>query len=239
MRRGRKRGKTMSAKARKIWKTTVKIFWYVVWALLCILALLVLWMAFDKFVLGNPVPSVFGYSTLNIATGSMNGTSALVRDGEPKQVSIGDLIVIKKTNDYKIGDVITFMMDGDTTPTTHRIVGITEQGFITKGDANNTQDVSPVPVENVLGAVVGHYPKLGQFTMWIKAEGWIYAVALLTILALGGFLIKYAEEPQLESANDTTTATVVDTPSTDTENITDDTDNATVDTPTDDVTNQQ
>lgn len=238
MRRGRKRGKTMSAKAQKIWKTTVKIFWYVVWALLCILALLVLWMAFDKFVLGNPVPSVFGYSTLNIATGSMNGTSALVRDGEPKQVGIGDLIVIKKTNDYKIGDVITFMMDGDTTPTTHRIVGITEQGFITKGDANNTQDVSSVPVENVLGAVVGHYPKLGQFTMWIKAEGWIYAVALLAILALGGFLIKYAEEPQSESANDTTTATVVDTPS-DTENVTDDTDNATVDTPTDDVTNQQ
>lgn len=224
----------MSAKSKKNWNTVVKVFWYVVWALLGILALLVLWMAFDKFVLGNSVPSVFGYSTLNIATGSMNGTSTLVSGGEPKQVSVGDMIVIKKTNDYKIGDVITFMLDGDTTPTTHRIVGITERGFITKGDANNTQDLSPVPTENVLGEVVAHYPKLGAFTMWLKAEGWIYVVALLAILALGGFLIKYSTEPQTEGAQDTTAP--ADNNATDVENPTNDT---TADVPTDDAENKQ
>lgn len=224
----------MASKTKTIWNIVVKVFWYVVWALLGILALLVLWMAFDKFVLGNNVPSVFGYSTLNIATGSMNGTSALVSGGEPKQVSVGDMIVIKKTNDYKIGDVITFMLDGDTTPTTHRIVGITERGFITKGDANNTQDLLPVPTENVLGKVVAHYPKLGAFTMWLKAEGWIYVVALLAILALGGFLIKYSAEPQTEGAQDTTATAGENTA--DVETTADDT---TTDVLTDDEANKQ
>lgn len=189
----------MSEKANKIWKITVKVLWGVVWTLLGIVALLVLWLAFDKFILKNPVPSVFGYSSLNIATGSMNGNSALVSGGKPKQVKEGDLIIIKDTGDYQIGDVITFLLDGEKVPTTHRIVGKTDEGFLTKGDANNSKDIVPVPEENILGEVVAHLPTLGQFTMWLKQEGWIYVVSLLAILALGGFLIKFIDEPQTES----------------------------------------
>lgn len=184
------KGENMSEKSKKIGNVVVKIFWGAVWTLLGLLALLVLWLAFDKFILKNPVPSVFGYSSLNIATGSMNGNSALVAGHDPKQVSEGDLIVIKNTGDYEIGDVVTFLLDGDTIPTTHRIVGITEEGFITKGDANNTKDLLPVPQDKIFGEVVGHYPTLGAFSMWLKAEGWIYVVAALAVLALGGFLIK-------------------------------------------------
>ncbi len=183
----------MSEKAKKVGNIIVKIFWGAVWTLLGLLALLVLWLAFDKFILKNPVPSVFGYSSLNIATGSMNGNSALVANGKPKQVGEGDLIVIKNTGDYEIGDVVTFLLDGDRIPTTHRIVSKTEEGFITKGDANNSADLRPVPQDKILGEVVGHYPTLGAFSMWLKAEGgWIYIVAALAVLALGGFLIKEA-----------------------------------------------
>lgn len=197
------KGENMSEKAKKVGNIIVKIFWGAVWTLLGLLALLVLWLAFDKFILKNPVPSVFGYSSLNIATGSMNGNSALVANGKPKQVGEGDLIVIKNTGDYEIGDVITFLLDGDKIPTTHRIVGKTEEGFITKGDANNTKDLRPVPQDKILGEVVGHYPTLGAFSMWLKAEGgWIYVVAALAVLALGGFLIREAgASPETEQAS--------------------------------------
>lgn len=197
------KGEKMSEKAKKVGNIIVKIFWGAVWTLLGLLALLVLWLAFDKFILKNPVPSVFGYSSLNIATGSMNGNSALVANGKPKQVGEGDLIVIKNTGDYEIGDVITFLLDGDKIPTTHRIVGKTEEGFITKGDANNTKDLRPVPQDKILGEVVGHYPTLGAFSMWLKAEGgWIYVVAALAVLALGGFLIREAgASPETEQAS--------------------------------------
>ncbi len=180
----------MSEKVKKGLKIASNVFWGIIWTLFGLLVVLVLWLAIDKFILKNPVPSVFGYSCLTIATGSMNGTSVMVDGGEPVQVNIGDMIIIKDTGDYKIGDVITFLQDGDTVPTTHRIIGYTDDGFITKGDANNVKDTVPVARENVIGEVVGHYPKLGKLTGWIKSEGWIYIVCGLAILALGGVAIK-------------------------------------------------
>lgn len=180
----------MSEKVKKGLKIAQNVFWGIIWTLFGLLVVLVLWLAIDKFILKNPVPSVFGYSCLTIATGSMNGTSVMVDGGDPVQVNIGDMIIIKDTGDYKIGDVITFLQDGDTVPTTHRIIGVTDDGFITKGDANNVKDTVPVAREDVLGEVVGHYPQLGKFTGWIKSEGWIYIVCGLAILALGGVAIK-------------------------------------------------
>lgn len=180
----------MSEKVKKGLKIAQNVFWGIIWTLFGLLVVLVLWLAIDKFILKDPVPSVFGYSCLTIATGSMNGTSVMVDGGEPVEVNIGDMIIIKDTDDYKIGDVITFLQDGDTVPTTHRIIGYTDDGFITKGDANNVKDTVPVARENILGEVVGHYPKLGRFTGWIKSEGWIYIVCGLAILALGGVAIK-------------------------------------------------
>ena len=180
-----------------------KFFWGIVWVLFGAVLLLLLWLSFDKYILKSPVPSVFGYSTLTIATGSMNGNSALVEGGDVKQVDIGDLIVIKKTDDYKIGDVITFLKKGEKVPTTHRIIGYTDGGFITKGDANNTKDTVPVLQEEVLGEVVGHYPKLGKFASWVKNEGWTYLVAGLAILAIGSTVIKNADD-DAESETDTT-----------------------------------
>ena len=57
-------------------------------AILAIMLIVVGWVAIDKFVVGNPVPSFMGYSVLNIATGSMSGT-----------IEEGDVIIIKKTDE--------------------------------------------------------------------------------------------------------------------------------------------
>jgi signal peptidase len=165
---------------------------------------MVVWLSFDKFILKSPVPSFLGYSTLTIETGSMNGYSAMVEGGEPKQVSIGDLILIKKTNDYKIGDVITFLPEGDKIPTTHRIIGYTDDGFVTKGDANNTKDTVPISKDRVLGEVIGHYPKLGKFSSWVKQEGYMYIIATLGIIVLGSFISKSSNEaPVADGAEQT------------------------------------
>ncbi len=182
------------AKIRGVFKVAAKIFWGIIFTLFGLLVLLLLWLCVDKFILKSPVPSVFGYSGLTIATGSMDGTSSLVAGKEPKQVGIGDLIVIYKTDDYQIGDVITFLKSGDSIPTTHRIVGYTDGGYVTKGDANNTKDTLPVLHHEVLGEVVGHYPKLGKFSLWVKTEGWIYLVAALAILAIGGLILKGVDD---------------------------------------------
>lgn len=187
-----------------------RALWGAVCVLLALLILLTLWLAFDKYVLRSPVPSVFGYSTLTIETGSMNGTSVMVEGHEPSTVSIGDLILIKKTNDYKIGDVITFLHEGERVPTTHRIVGYTDSGFITKGDANNTKDTVPVSRDEVIGEVVGHYPRLGKLSSWVKAEGWMYIACALAIIAVGGFFVKLTDDGDSESEEETPSETGAD-----------------------------
>ena len=85
-----------------------KIFSWIGTGFLTLLVVIASWLCFDKFVLGHQVPSIFGYSSLMVATGSMSGT-----------IEEGDLIIIKDTGDYKIGDIVTFFQDGDTIPTTH------------------------------------------------------------------------------------------------------------------------
>lgn len=175
---------------KKLSDITKRIFSIIMLGLFFILLSITIWLFIDKYVLKSTVPSVFGYSTLIIKTGSMNGTSVIIEGKEPIEVNIGDLIVIKKTNDYKIGDVITFLHKGEKIPTTHRIIGYNDVGYITKGDANNVQDSSPVLYEEILGEVVGHYPKIGYFSTWLKKEGWIFIAGILLVLAIGGFIIK-------------------------------------------------
>ena len=196
----------MALKLKKIINIASKVFWGIVWAIFGLLCVLIIWLAVDKFIVGSPVPSVLGYASLTIETGSMNGFSAMAEGAEPKQVAIGDMIIIKKTNNYKIGDVVTFLQPGDKIPTTHRIINIDSNGdFVTKGDANNTKDTLPLKQEHIIGEVILHLPKLGQFTGWVKAEGWIYLVCGLAILAIGSFVLKSDDDEELveESAGET------------------------------------
>ena len=207
----------MANKVKNALAITKKVLWGIVWAIFGILVVAILWLSVQKFILKDPVPSIFGYALLTIETGSMNGQSAMVKDGPVKQVNIGDMIIIKKTNDYKIGDVITFLPEGDKIPTTHRIIGYTENGFNTKGDANNVKDTVPISEDRVLGEVVLHLPKLGQFAGWVRKEGWLYLVSALAIVALGGFILKSEdeEEPAPQNADGASPTTLPNSESAD------------------------
>ena len=139
-------------------------------------------LVYDKYVNKSLAPSVFGYSQFIIATGSM----------EP-EISAGDMIIVKKTGDYEVGDVITFFMDGSVISTTHRIIEIrVENGktiYITKGDANNAPDPG-VPAENVVGEVVATLSGVGLFFEWVKTTQGIVCVVLLAGIIVALILIK-------------------------------------------------
>ena len=179
------------ATAKQVFKTIKKVVWYIFCGIFGFVFVVTAWLFVDKFIMKSPVPSFFGYSTLTIETGSMSGT-----------MEIGDVIIIKDTGDYKIGDIITFMPDGAIIPTTHRIINYTESGeFVTKGDANNIKDTDTAEKSQILGEVVLHLPKLGQFVSWIRAEGWVYILSTLSIIALGVFVLKSSQEEELETEN--------------------------------------
>ena len=177
--------KTVGASTDKAKVIVKKVLSAILYGIFAIVFIVVLWLGIDKFILKSPVPSMFGYSTLTIETGSMQST-----------LNVGDLIVIKDTDDYKIGDIVTYMREGDKIPTTHRIIYYEGEGvYTTKGDANNTKDMDVVTDDMIIGEVIKVYRKAGLFSKWVKAEGWMYIAVVFVMIALGAFILK-SDEPQ-------------------------------------------
>ena len=74
----------------------------------------------------------------------------------------------KKTGEYKIGDIVTYIQEGDKIPTTHRIVDFKDGGgFVTRGDANNAEDLHTVYEDEILGEVVLTLHTLGLVFGWL------------------------------------------------------------------------
>ena len=111
-------------------------------------------------------PSVFGVTPMVVLSGSMSGTAV-------DHIEAGDLIFVREiqADDLKEGNIISFMEERSSTVVTHRIVEIIEDGsertFITKGDANNTKDQSPVTEDRIVGIFFLRLAKVGDFALFL------------------------------------------------------------------------
>ena len=120
------------------------------------------------------IPRFFGYDAYVVVSGSM----------EPN-IPVGSLVYSHKEDPASLqtGDVIVFIDPArGTTPITHRIVenNTAARTVITKGDANEHQDVDPASYENILGKVKFHVPRVGFIAaMLISSLGKIITVLLL------------------------------------------------------------
>lgn len=161
------------------------------WFLIAILSFIICcagWLFIDKYIRKSPAPSFFGYSQFVVVSGSMSGT-----------IEIGDIVITRKTNDYKVGDIITFMLPGDNIPTTHRIVFIDGDKIHTKGDAMTTSEVLPITKDNILGEVVGVIPKLGLLSKWItEGGGFIYIIAIVAVCIMAVIFIDLNKKKNLQ-----------------------------------------
>lgn len=121
------------------------------WMITSVVSIGIIWFSVGVF----PIyPSV-------IATGSM----------EP-MIKPGDVILIKKTDNVKLNDVIQFKRDDILIA--HRIIDIVEddkgKSYRTKGDNNSASDFDLVNGEQIKGKVVKVVPKIGWPTFLIKSK---------------------------------------------------------------------
>ena len=121
------------------------------------------------------VAEVFGISVLKVVSGSM----------EPS-ISEGDYIIVRKTDsgELKSGDIICFYSKDSKIygmPNTHRIVSILPDGsFITKGDANKTEDDTAVSAD----MIIGRYEGKSRFLRLISSFSSVNKLILLVIIVL-------------------------------------------------------
>jgi signal peptidase len=95
-------------------------------------------------------------------------------------IPVGGIVVIKPVDPetLKIGDIICFTLT-EPTSITHRIINITDEGFITKGDANEDPDQWIVKKENVIGKAILTVPFIGYIGYFVRTPiGFILLILL-------------------------------------------------------------
>lgn len=160
------------SKKTKVKKIINKISGIILNILLVIVTLLIIVGAYYLIqinVLNNDYANIFGYTFFEVATGSMADT-----------IEVGDAVVVELTKDVKENDIIVYKEDDDFI--THRLIEINENGdFVTKGDANNTED-KPISESQVLGKVIYIIPKLGIWRRAILSPQVLILITTLVIL---------------------------------------------------------
>lgn len=133
------------------------------------------------------IPLSGKYRLMHVLTGSMSPA-----------IEAGDIIVTKTVDlrDLKEGDIITFRV-GYKTLITHRIVRVNYDGsFVTKGDANNTEDIDlKIYKTNIIGKYFFKIPRGGYILRFIQSPaGLIIFILIPTTILIWGEIRSYNKE---------------------------------------------
>lgn len=141
-----------------------------------------------RLVYKEELPSVFGCSVVTVLSGSM----------EP-EFSPGDMLLIKRQQEYEVGDVVTYEEQGSFI--THRIIEQDENSYLTKGDANNAPDGTRIQYADIFGTVLLVIPGLGNAALFLKSPlgALVLIVAFLLLMELSFWKDKKKAEDEEKS----------------------------------------
>lgn len=128
------------------------------------------------------VPSIWGYKPLVVISGSMEPT-----------LTVGGILYYHEKNieDFNTNDILVYELNDHII--SHRVHDITENGFITKGDANNSYDSLLVNEEQILGEGTNwSIPYIGYYA------DFIYRHKYLLVISLGVVIIDLLSEKYKE-----------------------------------------
>ena len=181
----------------KIFKKAVIVLW---WSFVVVLLVSIFGIMTAK--MRGEVPYFFGYSIMNIVSGSMEDT-----------IPEGSYILIKKTDPSEIrkGDIICFYSDDPKIkgfPNTHAVVEDPLEGqdgleFVTKGEANPLNDPVTAKGNKLIGRYVKNLDLLTGFSKLLDGNMMLIISTVLTVLCAGlmiaSVFLKMKSDPEEES----------------------------------------
>lgn len=137
------------------------------------------------------VPKVMGNDIYAVMSGSM----------EPFY-HVGSVVIVDKhvtPEEIQVGDPITFRK-GDNAVATHRVIGIDTEArqFRTKGDANDVEDLAPVPFEDMIGRAGMSVPFIGYVPLYMRTPKGIYCIGAYVIIFILLQIIPELLKPEKE-----------------------------------------
>ena len=120
------------------------------------------------------LPRIFGIEIYGILTGSMDPACPT-----------GSLVYVKSVNPESLQEKDTVTFQKGNLVITHRVVknDVQKEELITKGDANNANDIQPVAYKQIKGKVALTVPLLGYLALRLNSAAGISVCVI--ILALG------------------------------------------------------
>ena len=159
-------------------RKTFSVLW---WVAVILLALLLSRVVGAK--LQGKVPSLFGYSVVNIVSGSMGeaipkGSYILIKEADPSKIKKDDIICFYSTDPMIYG-----------MPNTHRVVEepiVTDVGieFVTRGDAAQISDSETAKGERLIGVYVKTLDGLTAFLRFVSGNTMITVIICLQACTL-------------------------------------------------------
>ena len=116
----------------------------------------------------------FGIKTAVVLTGSMSPA-----------IEINDFVIVKKPEEIKVGDIVSYSQEDSNMEVLHRVVEIEGETITTKGDANNAND-KPIEKSQVTGVYVGkakYFGKILSFVTQPVAFSIIVVILLVVLFA--------------------------------------------------------
>ena len=91
----------------------------------------------------------------------------------------------------KVGDVIS-VKSGDLA-ITHRVTAVTNEGLVTKGDANNVEDTGYVTVDGYFGKTLFSVPLVGYVVIFFKSGvGKAFGLGVIALALLTDYILDLA-----------------------------------------------
>lgn len=118
------------------------------------------------------VPCLWGHKPLVVISGSMEPT-----------LKVGGILYYEKIEleDFKTNDILVYKTKDHII--SHRIVDIVDDGFITKGDANNSVDNNLINKNQVLGKGTNwSIPYIGYYADFIYTHKYLLYISLSIIV---------------------------------------------------------
>lgn len=128
---------------------------------------------------------IMGGLTLWSQSGVWQTKPWIVQSGsmEPT-IMTGDIIFAVPQTRYYPNQIVTFK-DVDGRVTTHRIIKNSGNDstplFVTKGDANRTEDMDQVKAEQIIGKVVFTLPKMGYIVGYTRTPAGIILLVVVPV----------------------------------------------------------
>ncbi|GAA0506261.1 signal peptidase I [Halorubrum aquaticum] len=118
------------------------------------------------------------------------GSYVVLSGSMEPSIGVGDVVIVDGADPTEIeeGDVITYLRSDAETPTTHRVIEVTERNgeraFITQGDANDDPDAAPVPASRVIGEVAVAVPYMGYVIEFVNTPAGFLALVVVPFVLL-------------------------------------------------------